>query len=69
MTAMFSGGGSSTVASAPVRPFGLPGQPDGFFATISAPDGETITGLTFEFDAGFADGDVAALDVLELTVD
>ena len=68
MTAVFSGGGFSAVASAPVVAFGRPGQSAGFFDTINAPDGETITELTFEFDAGSSDGDVAALDVLELTV-
>ncbi len=68
MTVMFSGGGSATVASAPVDAGGLLGQPIGFFNTVTAPQGESITGLVFAFDEGAADGDVAALDVLELTV-
>lgn len=67
MTVSFSGGGSETVASAPVAAFGLPGQPVGFFDSVSAPDGETISELTFEFDEGAVAGDVAALDVLTLT--
>lgn len=67
MTVAFSGGGSATVASAPVAAFGLLGQPGGFFDSVSAPDGETITELTFDFDEGAIAGDVAALDVLTLT--
>lgn len=68
MTVMFSGGGSAMVASAPVNATGLASQPIGFFATVTAPEGESITSLVFSSDEGAADGDVAALDVLELSV-
>ena len=68
MTVMFSGGGSVTVASAPVNATGMLAQPVGFFNTVSAPEGESITSLVFAFDEGADDGDVAALDVLELAV-
>ncbi len=68
MTVMFSGGGSTTVASAAVNATGAISQPIGFFNTVTAPEGESITSLVFAFDEGAADGDVAALDVLELTV-
>ena len=65
---VFSGGGSATVASAPVNATGAIAQPIGFFNTVTAPEGESITSLVFAFDEDAADGDVAALDVLELTV-
>ncbi len=68
MTVMFSGGGSATVASAPVNATGMISQPVGFFNTVTAPEGESITSLAFAFDEGADDGDVAALDVLELAV-
>ena len=68
MTVMFSGGGTATVASAPVNATGVISQPIGFFNTVTAPEGESITSLVFAFDEGATDGDVAALDVLELTV-
>lgn len=68
MTVMFSGGGSATVASAPVNATGMLSQPVGFFNTVTAPEGESITSLVFAFDEGADDGDVAALDVLELAV-
>ncbi len=68
MTVMFSGGGSATVASAPVNATGMLAQPVGFFNTVTASEGESITSLVFAFDEGADDGDVAALDVLELTV-
>ncbi len=68
MTGVFSGGGSATVASAPVNATGAIAQPIGFFNTVTAPEGESITSLVFAFDEDAADGDVAALDVLELTV-
>lgn len=68
MTAHLSGGGSRSVAAAPVNAFGGFGQSVGFFQTIMAPEGETITELTFQFPALGTFDDVAALDVLELTV-
>ena len=68
MTVMFSGGGSATVASAPVNATGAIAQPIGFFNTVTAPEGESITRLVFAFDGGADEGDVAALDVLELAV-
>ncbi len=68
MTVVFTGGGSATVASAAVNATGAIAQPIGFFNTVTAPEGESITSLVFAFDEDAADGDVAALDVLELTV-
>lgn len=68
MTVMFSGGGSTAVASAPVNATGLLAQPIGFFTTVTAPEGESITSLVFTFDDGASGGDVAALDVLGLAV-
>ena len=68
MIVNFSDGTSSSVQSAPVIASGPLGQAVGFFETVSAPEGETISGLAFEFDDGAGDSDVAVLDVLELTV-
>lgn len=68
MTVNFSGGGSQSVDSAAVNPFGALGQAQGFFDTVTAPDGETITDLAFAFADGAEANDVAALDVLELTI-
>lgn len=68
MTVNFSGGGSVPVPSAPVNTGGPLGQLQGFFDTVNAPDGETITDLTFEFDAAAPIGSIAALGVLELTL-
>jgi len=68
MTANFSDGTSMTVASNAVTASGPLGQAGGFIAPVIAPTGETITGLTLELDSTAADGDVASLDVLELTV-
>lgn len=68
MTASFSGGGNVAVHSAAVNPAGSRGQSAGYFDTIRAPDGETIVSLTFTFDEGAGIGDVAALDMLTLTV-
>ena len=68
MTVNFSGGGSQTVDSAAVDPFGALGQAQGFFDTVTAPDGETITDLAFGFADGAEADDLAVLVVLELTV-
>ena len=68
MTVMFSGGGSATVASAPVNAGGPISQPIGFFDTVEAPEGESITSLVFAFDEGAPGNYIAALDVLELIV-
>ncbi len=68
MTVNFTGGSTLTVASVPVNGFGTTGQAAGFFATVTAPQGESIASLTFDFDTGAGDGNVATLDVLELTV-
>ena len=68
ITVNFSDGSAVTVASVPVSAFGGIGQAAGFFVTITAPEGATITSLTFEFNDNASDGDVAALDVLEFTV-
>ena len=68
MTVEFSGGGSVDVESAPVSAFGFFGQAPGFFESVNAPEGETISGLMFSFGDGADDGDVATLDVLELTI-
>lgn len=68
MTVNFSDGSSSSVPSVPVNASGPLGQTVGFFDSVSAPEGETISGLDFEFDDGAGDSDVAVLDLLELTV-
>lgn len=68
MTVNFSDGGSLAVESAAVNAFGFLGQAAGFFDSVTAPEGETITSLAFAFGEGASSGDVAALDVLELTV-
>ncbi len=68
MTVDFSDGSVATVESAPVSAAGPLGQVAGFFDTVTAPDDETIVSLTFLFDESASNGDVAALDVLELTV-
>ncbi len=68
MTVNFSGGGSATVDSAAVDPFGALGQAQGFFDTVTAPDGQTITDLAFAFGDGADSTDLAVLDALELTV-
>lgn len=68
ITVNFSDGSVSTVESAPVNASGPLGQVVGFFDTVTAPDDETIVSLSFAFDEGASDGDLAALDVLELTV-
>ena len=68
MTVDFSDGSMSTVESAPVSVAGPLGQAAGFFETVTAPEDETIVSLTFLFDGSASNGNVAALDVLELTV-
>ncbi len=68
MTVSFSGGGSETVESVEVNPVGPSGDFSGYFDTVSAPEGETITGLRLEFNDAAGDNDVASLDLLELTV-
>jgi len=68
LIANFSGGSSEMIASASVNASGPLGQANGFFPTVSAPDGETIVSLVFQFGTGGAEGDIVVLDVLELTV-
>ena len=68
ITVGFSDGSMSTVESAPVSDAGPLGQVAGFFDTVTAPEDEAIVSLTFLFDEGASNGDVATLDVLELTV-
>lgn len=68
MTLNFSDDTTETIEAVAVNANGSPGQSGGFFDTVSAPEGETIDSLSFEFDDAADSADVAALDVLELTV-
>ena len=68
MTGSFSDGSTEAVVAAAVNAGGSFGQAAGFLDTVNAPDGATIDSLSFEFDDSADTGDVATLDVLELTV-